>query len=154
MAYTGRTFDNIEELTDYLNGIVLGKSFLASSKVYGLNALTLIINDGGVDRTVTFSDPSEQGLSPKEILDQIYATHANLGSPNVGFRSYGHASPPKVSLAVFTASYTVDKDGTANTILGFSTTVDTVVGASAVVQADIVSITRSDEGNKFYLVHA
>jgi hypothetical protein len=152
MAYVAKTFDNFEELVDYLNDIARGKLLPASSRVYGLDGLTLIINDGVADRTVTFADADGTGLLPKEILAQIAAAHANLGSPNVGFRNYGHAAPPRVALAVLTSGYTVDKDGTANTILGFSTTADKVVGANAVASANIVAVNAHDS-NRVSVLH-
>lgn len=152
MAYVAKTFDNFEELVDYLNDIARGKLLSAASRVYGLDGLTLIINDGGADRTVTFVDADGAGLLPKEILSQIHAAHANLASPNVGFRNYGHAAPPRVALAVVTAGYIVRETGTANELLGFSTAAAKTVGANAVASSDIVS-SGAYESNRFYVLH-
>ena len=154
MAYVAKTFDNLEELTDYLNDVAKGKPLLAGSRVFGLHGLTLIINDGAADRTVTFSDATGYGLLPKEILDQIHATHASLVSPHVGFRNYGHAAPPRVTLSVFTASYAIKNSGTSNVVLGFpvAPAASVTVGANAVVKANIVSVTR-EEGNRISVLH-
>lgn len=150
MAYVPRVFDCMEELADYLNGLVGGKYL--PKLTYGLDGLTLIINDGGVDRTVTFSDPTFEGLLPKQILDQVRATHVALET--VALRNYGHQAPPQQKLMVVTAGHTVVETGTANMLLGFSTTVAVVVGAAAVAQADIVSIMMTSPGSKISLLHA
>jgi len=149
MAFVTRLFDTMEELADYLNGVVGGKYL--DKLVYGLNGLTLIINDGVADRTVTFVDASEAGLRPKEILDQIRATHAALTT--VALRDYGHQSPPRPKLLVVAGGHTVDKDGTANALLGFPTAADAVVGAAAVAKTDIVSILVTSPGSKIALLH-
>lgn len=149
MAFVARLFDNMEELADYLNGLVSGK-YLGKA-TYGLHGLTLIINDGVADRTVTFADAANGGLLPKQILDQIRATHVSLET--VALRNYGHQSPPQSKLAVVTAGHTVDKDGTANALLGFSVSADAVVGAAAVAKANIVSILVTSPGSKIALLH-
>lgn len=138
MAYVIREFDNTLELTDYLNDITKGRSLVVHARVQGLHNLTLIVNDGTADRTTTFADLTGAGLLPKEIMDQIKATHANMA--NVVLRNYAHSIPAEVRVAVVEAGYTVDKDGTANAILGFPTAADVVVGANAVAKANIVSL--------------
>lgn len=149
MAYTAREFDNLQEATDYLNGVVLGKSVHLNKPIYGLHGLTLIINDGAADRTVTFADATGVGLTPKEILNQIQATHANLVS-STSIRNYGHVVPPQGHIALVTATYSVDKDGTANTILGFDTAADSTV--TPIVQADIVAVLPR-EGLRISVIH-
>lgn len=148
MAYTFKLFDNMEELVDYLNDVVSG-SYLPP-RTYGLDGLTLIVDDGTA-RTTTFADATDAGLTPKDILDQIRATHANM--INVAVRDYGHMSPPRPKLVVTKATYVVDKDGTANPLLGFSAVADATVGANAVAKADIISILRTEPGNKISLLH-
>jgi hypothetical protein len=153
MAYTFIQFDNGQELVDYLNGVVVGIALPSAQRVTGLHGLTLIINDGTADRTVTFSDPSGVGLLPKQISDQIHAAHVNLAN-GVTLRNYGHAAPPRVKVAVTTATYIVKNTGTANAILGFSTTAPgSTVGANAVAKADIITVFTKDEGNRFGVVH-
>jgi len=148
MAYVARLFDCMEELADYLNGLVSGKHL--PKLTYGLNGLTLIINDGVGDRTVTFVDATNAGLSAKQILDQVRATHANLAT--VALRNYGHQSPPQSKLTVVTVGHTVKGTGTANALLGFAAS-DVVVGAAAVPQANVVSILWGTNSNKISLLH-
>lgn len=148
MAFVSRTFDNSQELMDYLNDIPL--SVLLEQRVYGLDGLALIINDGTADRTTTFSDASGLGLTARNILEQIRATHASMA--NVGLRNYGHVSPPRSRLGVFLAPYVIKKTGTANPTFGFSATADTTVGANAVAAADIVTLSPV-EGNRYWVVH-
>lgn len=150
MAYVTREFDNVCEMVDYLNDIVLGKTLPANVRVRNLGSKTLIVNDGTADRTATFVDASGEGLLPKEIIDQIKAAHASLA--NVTLRSYCHNVLPSVHIAVVTPTYTVKKTGTANTILGFSTAVDVVVGANAVPKANIVSIVPMNN-QRFSVIH-
>jgi hypothetical protein len=148
MAYTFKLFDNMEELVDYLNDVVSGKYL--PPKTYGLHGLTLIVDDGSA-RTTTFVDATDAGLTPKDILDQIRLAHANM--INVALRDYGHMAPPKPMLVVTKATYVVDKDGTANPMLGFSAAADSVVGVHAVAKANIISILRTEPGNKISLLH-
>lgn len=149
MAYTGRQFDSLPELVDYLNDIVLSKAL--GEKVLGLHGKTFIVNDGGGDRVATFSDPNGAGLTPNQIRDQIYAAHASLQT--VEMRNYRSSVPPTPRVAIVTPTHIVRSIGTANTLLGFSTTTDVTVGANAVAKADIVSIDSDEGGNKFSLVH-
>ena len=138
MAFTQREFDNPVEMADYLNDIVLGSPIVINALVPGLHGLTLIINDGVADRTTTFSDPSGEGLLPKNIMDQIHAAHASMA--NVVLKNYGHSTPARVHIAVVEAGYVVDKDGTANAILGFATAADMTVGANAVASGDVLTV--------------
>jgi len=150
MAYTMREFDSIRELVDYLNDIVLGKALAANVKVYGLHGKTFIINDGTADRTCTFADADNEGLLPKQIIDQIQAAHASLAL--VSLRTYSHQTPPSVHIAVVTATHIVQKEGTANALLGFSTAVDVTVGANAVPKANIVAVPHM-ENQRIAVVH-
>ena len=138
MPFVHREFDNPIELTDYLSNFVISLAFQVNARVQGLHGLTLIINDGVADRTTTFADAGGTGLLPKEIMDQIHATHANMA--NVVLRNYSHNVPGDVRVAVIEDGYVVDKDGTANTIFGFATLADTTVGANAVASGDVLSI--------------
>ena len=150
MAYVTRTFDSATELTDYLNDIVLGKSLRADLKVHGLDAKTFIVHDGTADRTCTFVDASGEGLLPKEIMAQIQLAHASLAL--VTLRSYAHNAPPTVQIAVVTATHAVQKEGTANTILGFGTAADVTVGANAVASSDVLAV-FNNENNRVGVIH-
>jgi hypothetical protein len=139
--YIDKTFNNPEELVDFLNGAVRSKPLKGT--VFGLHGLTVIINDGSADRTTTLSDPTGAGLSPYEIHTQIRATDSSMAA--VRLRSYGQ-SPQNPILVVDEQGFTV-KVGTANTILGFPSTNTTV---AEVVKTDIVHITASISGGPRY----
>jgi len=149
MAYVLRQFDTPREMVDYLNDIVIGKA-ISIGKIYGLDGLTLIINNGS-DRTVTFADATEGGLTLSEVVAQIEATHATLAA-SVRRRAYRPTTPPTVHLAFDTATWVVKGAGTANALLGFPAA-DQTVGAAAVVLSDIATITTDEGGNKFTVVH-
>jgi hypothetical protein len=150
MAYTLKQFDTGQEMMDYMNGVVRGKPL--GMKVYGLHGLTLIVTPVGDARTVTFDDPGNQGLTPLEIVAQIEDENADLVGV-VALRSYRHTTPPSYHLAFTEAGDIVDKDGTANAILGFSDAADSTVGDSAVALADIGTVTSNEAGNKFTVIH-
>ena len=150
MAYTLKQFDTGPELMDYMNGIVRGKSL--GLKVYGLHGLTLLVTPAGSIRTVTFSDVDNQGLTPLEIVAQIEAENADLVGV-VALRSYRHTTPPTYHLMFTQDGDLVDKDGTANAILGFGTAADSTVGASAIALSDIATVTSNEAGNKFTVIH-
>jgi len=137
MAVTGRQFNHIQELLDYLNGVVLSRDL---SQTLDLDGLTLILTGG----TTTFSG---NGLTPNQIVAQINAAVSGAAS----LRNVGTASPPRSKLAFILAGQVIDKDGTANSFLGLSTTADVTVGATAVVKADIISITEFT--NRFTVIH-
>lgn len=143
MAYVGRTFDSLRGLLDYLDDIVVGEKPLPE-RSHGLDGKTLIINNGA-DVTVTFSGDS---LSPIEVVSQINAAVADaatLRSPGYGVtQSY---------LAFDTPTHVIKHTGTANAVLGLSTSNDATVGASAVAPANIVSVTPDGSGNKLTVIH-
>lgn len=140
--YIVKTFNNPDELVDFLNGAVRGKPL--ASTVYGLNGLTVIINDGSADRTTTLSDPTGVGLSPSAILTQIRATDASMAA--VKLRSYGQ-SPQKPLFVVDVQGFIVRGSGTVNTILGFLSSDATV---SEIATTDIIKITASISGGPRY----
>ena len=67
--YNYHTFSSPAVLVDFLNGTNVGRPLPAL--VYGLHGLTLVVNDGSTDYTITLADPTSAGLSPSDILDQI-----------------------------------------------------------------------------------
>ena len=148
MPYKTTIVDNAQELDDTLNGAVISTKHL-KGRTFGLNGLTLIVQDGTSDRTVTFVDANNAGLTPKQIITAIHAV-TNLVSPNVVLRNYGHNTPARNQIAIVTQTYIVRQGGTANTILGFSTSADKTVTEK--VQANLVSVFKSDEGNRFNIV--
>jgi hypothetical protein len=150
MAFILRQFDTPKEAVDYLNDVVQGKPL--GVKVAGLHNKTLILTPVGTVRTVTFADASGEGLSPTEIVAQIEATNGELVG-TVALRSYRPTVPPTYRLTFHSDGDLVDKDGTANAILGFDTAADATVGANAVAIADIVTFSADEGGNKFTVVH-
>lgn len=150
MAFVLKQFDTAQEMVDYLNNVVRGKP--TSAKILGLHGLTLKINPNGTLRTVTFADPTGEGLTPPQIIAQIEAVNADM----IGiaqFRNYRPTTPTMYRLTFHSAGDIVDKTGTANAIFGFSAANDTTVGANAVALADIAIITTDEGGNKFTVVH-
>lgn len=144
MAIVFKQFNSAQELVDYLNDIVLTKSL--PMKVMGLNGLTLILTSG----TTTFADVSGEGLTLVEVVAQINAVVAGAAV----LRNYGHMqSPPQSQVAIIKAAEVLDKDGTANALLGLPTAADRTVGANAVVKADIVQITSDANGSRFSVFH-
>ena len=150
MAYILKQFDTAQEMMDYMNGVVQGKTI--GARVYGLDGLTLIVTPGGDARTITFEDTDGAGLTPTEIIAQIEAENADLVGV-VAIRNYRHATPPSYRLTFTQDGDVVDKDGTANEILGFDTVADSTVGASAIALADIATVTSNEAGNKFTVIH-
>ena len=144
--YIDRTFNNPTELVDFLNGAISSKPLTGAAyrSLFGLDGLTLIIYDGSSDITITFSDPTNAGLSPADILAQIRATNNALSV--VKLRSYGE-SPQRPILVVDTEGFIVRGAGTANTILGFSGSDATVV---EITTTDIIKITASISGGPRY----
>lgn len=142
MAYTHRTFDNGQELVDYLHGVIFSGHL--EPKIYGLDGLELDLDDGA-SKTVTFADVSGQGLTIPEIVAQINA--AVTGA--VTARSFGHQAPPKYQLAFILASLEVLGTGSANTLLKITAG---TVGAGAVAKTDIVALLPV-ESNRLFLIH-
>jgi len=141
--YTYHTFSSPAELIDFLNGAIVGLPL--PSLVFGLHGLTLVVNDGLADRTVTFSDPSGFGLSPFVILTQVQVVHANLA--NVKLRSYG-LSPQNWQLVLDAQGYAV-KAGTANVVLGWPAGATTV---NQISSTDIIHVTTSIASGPKYAV--
>jgi hypothetical protein len=152
---TVKQFNLAQEVADYLNDIVLTKAL--TTKTYGLHGLTLLINDTVNDYTVTFDDPTDQGLNPAEIVHQINT--AEIPGPLyltgcATIRNYGHMTAPLQVYVVFAKeNYVIDQHGTANAALGLSTTADLTVGANAVAKADIVAITSDAAGVRYTILH-
>lgn len=115
----GRTKD---ELLIQLNGGVQGNKNLAGL-VYGLHGLTLITTTPNF--TVTFSDASNAGLTIQQICTAINA----VTTPKIAFPLFSNTSDPTrqsfLTLIDGSGGIVVSKDGTANTILGFSTSAAT-----------------------------
>jgi hypothetical protein len=141
VAISGRQFSHLQELLDYLNGIVLSNALKAT---LNLHSLTLII-DNGKGHTITFAGNS---LPPNQVADQINAVVEGA----VVLRTYGHHTPPQPHLAFIQNSLRIKTTGTANARLGLPTAGDDlVVGTTAVTKEKIISITETP--NRFTVVH-
>lgn len=139
MPFVAHTFDSELELVDYLNDIIVGKP--VGMGPFNLDGLTLTI----AGNLVTFSGTE---LRWPQIVAQINA----VSSGSASLRNYGHQSPPSCRLAFVTATELLAASGTAKAILGLPAAA-TTVGANAVAKADIVSILKDGEGNRFTVIH-
>lgn len=110
------------ELTDFLNGSLFSRDLKLGAD---LDDKTLIINVGGGPITIAFTPVKDRNWTTDEIVNAIIAEDISLATvpskliyntPLLGFNK----------LRLQSASLTIDKDGTANSDLGFSITDDTV----------------------------
>lgn len=138
MAFIGQQFMHLQELLDYLNGIVLSRDL---QPTLDLNGLTLILDAS----TVTFVG---NGLTPNQVVAQINAVVAGAAT----LRNYGQASPPRSMLALIKAAMVVQTSGTANALLGLPTSgAAPTVGANAVAKVDVLSVTEF--ANRYSVIH-
>lgn len=122
MTYKTQGFSDTNQMDFFLNGGVAGgvdvrKALGKIGKdlgmgLFGLNGLTLIINGS----TVTFVDAADKGLSLETIRALIAA---GVAGTTVTW------ADGKLQVAHAT-SVTVNKDGTANKVFGFSKAVDSL----------------------------
>lgn len=137
--YVARQFQTPGELLDYLNDAVVSKPL---DGPLNLDSLTLILDS----TTVTFSGTA---LTPNQIVAQINAAVAGAAE----LRNYGRTPPFGVQLAIVKPAVVVQNTGTANALLGFSTTAAHTVGANAVAKANIVDIEIDVQGRVFHVIH-
>lgn len=140
--YVYKTFNNPDEMVDFLNGAIVSSPLAA--RTYGLHGLTLIINNGVGDKTTTFADASGAGLTPTEILAQIRAVDATMAA--VMLRMYGHM-PQKPVLVINSDGYVLKSGGTANAVLGLPEAETTVTPTDS---TKIVHVTASVSGGPRY----
>lgn len=138
-------------LEDKLNGTVVSGAFASSGVAVG--GKTVIFSDPA--ETVTFSGSAGALLTPAQIVSELEAGITGL---SVGLREQGSVQQtnPKVtkqvSLALsIDAGFTLDKDGTANALLGLSTTADTT-SAGAVDSTRIKGFTPSASLGTYALI--
>lgn len=111
-------FDVLKDMEVFLQGGITGGRRVVdgSGRIQGLHGLTLIFLAPAC--TVTFSDPTGEGLKLSDIQDQISAVSAVI-----------QASWRDQFLTLMrtpaTANVSLDKDGTANAVFGFSSNKDT-----------------------------
>lgn len=149
MSYTVKEFNSREALQDYLNGACLGLPL--DSIVNGLHGLTFAVTPQGASKvTVTFSDSSGAGLTPRQILDQIVTASTNALAGKVVLRNYGYTNSRNPQLAVIEIGAVVDKAGTANTLLGFATAADTTI--AEIETTDIQGSILFNSASSLYVV--
>lgn len=133
-----------KSIADRLNGaIAIGPISSAGAAV---GAKTVIFSDPA--QTVTFSGSAGDNLKISEIVDELKA----VTGLQIEVREQGspQSSNPQVKKQIvlvlwLSAGYTIDKDGTANPLLGINTVADTV-SDGAIAAAKIKGFTPAAQG--------
>ncbi len=155
MPYTVIIADSRQTLEDRLNNtLVLGP--LEENLPVG--ALTLIFANPA--RTVTFSGSAGDILSLADIAAEIKAAHADFNPFTIKPRNWP-GGDPRMSDATkkrhfiiqADAGFTIDKDGTANTLLALPTAADLVIPA-AVTATKIVDLSQGASPGHYILIIA
>lgn len=143
--YANRGFQSPGEFEDYLNGVIYSaKAFSGPfTGANSLDGLTLKLNDGG-DKTVTFAGTS---LTLNQVVDQINAVSTGAAA----IRNYGRNPPAGSNLAFVVASLVVKETGTANAILGLSTTAAATV--TPITKSKIVAVEQDHVARIFWVLH-
>jgi hypothetical protein len=120
-------------LQEYLNGALLGNKNL--DKGGDVDGLTLIFEvDGGGDTTVTFTPVKSRPWTLEEIVAKINVAVADLAFIRQATIP-GRPRDRRLKLEKALTSLVVKSTGTANAVLGYSTTANTT--AVYLVPADI-----------------
>lgn len=123
-SWNSRSFIGFEHVLDYLNGSVFGSANLADGA--DVDGLTLIINNGTSDVTVTFAPAKGRNWTAAEIADQINNTAGLAGVASIANKTRAMGQSLDLRLRIMgDPNHTVKSTGTANSVLGFSTTSDT-----------------------------
>ncbi len=137
-------------LTRYLNG---AKETPAQFSSLPIGAKTLIFSAPAA--TVTFSGAANAVLDIADIVAEINATVGLTGIAS--FEQHQQYPQPSVRVAFGgvvlrrTAGFTIASTGTANELLGFSTTADTV-SAGDVTAANIIAFTDASTDGHYALI--
>lgn len=118
-------FNTVEQLVNFLNGVVIGGQNLVQGAA--VDGLTLVVDIGGGDVTVTFTPAKSRPWTAQEIAAKINASIAGIA--RVYSRNYDNpylAGGDQRILLERDGALTVKTTGTANALLGFSTTSNTV----------------------------
>jgi len=156
--WSSRRFQTERELVDFLNGAVLGTVNLHPSGA-NVDGLTLIVNAGGVDRTVTFAPALGRNWTADEILAQILATAgmAGVASLHVPER-YDTSHPPGRGtkhryLRLFSdPAIIVRNTGTGNAALGFNVAPAADQTQALIALANVVRIESSHDPTERWVV--
>lgn len=150
-AWSRKTFASLRELVAYLNGALLGAVNLYPNGA-DLDGLTIIINDGVADRTVTFTAKGSN-WSAAEIVAQI-AADPNLADDVATIKTtmanYVGAVAEQYLQIVGDPAHIVRSTGTANTALGFSAVSDTTQVITA--NTDVIEIAPVSDPNGRWVV--
>jgi len=150
-----KRFHGMQQLEDYLNGVVYGTKDLSAG--VAINGLTFIVDAGAGAVTVTFdhAPPDLVPWTPAEIVTFINTAVgvdvATLTSLSDGTAQTGAVNASSRFLKIFVnAAFVIDKDGTANSLLGFNTGADT--SRVEVVKTSVVDIIRSSIEQDTYIL--
>ncbi len=151
MAYKTHGFSDTNQMDFFLNGGVVGgvdvlkilrKGAAAGGlRLFGLDGLTIILTGG----TATFSDANDEGLTLVAIKAVIDAVTGNVVAE---WRN------GKLLLSDPGGVTTVDKDGTANSVFGFSKDSDSVgtpVNPPDGAAPRIITIEAGPHADAFYV---
>lgn len=122
-------FRNDRDLCDTLNGAIT--SVKNGDEGFPVDTLTLIINAGGGDQTVTFAPAKGRYWTLEEIIAAINAAHVSLAGVARIARGLTAGEPTGTPAYLRLVkdngtTVTVKSTGTANTLFGFSAVADTV----------------------------
>lgn len=139
--WSARLFSSRYAMIDFLNGALMGSVNIHSGAL--VDGLTFIVDTGSGNITVTFEPAKSRAWTAEEICTEINGADASL----TGVASPHSIQEPRPQLEqerrlqlVRDGSLTVRSTGTANEVLGFSDTADTV--SVPVADTDIHNITR------------
>lgn len=112
---------NRDEVSDLING---ARTTKAHNKPLPLGGLTLIFSNPA--RTVTFGVTGET-FTAQQVAAEIHDAHSDFDTFNITSPAVPNGQAGMARTRIQNDSgFTIDKDGTANALLGFSTTEDTV----------------------------
>lgn len=157
MSYRVIVADGPKNIEDQLNGVL---SFGPLPDRIAIGAKTLVFTSPSA--TCTFSGSSGAVLTLSEIIDEILAT-TGLEVLTLGLR-YNPVEPiyrdgdqrirrtARLTIAL-DGGFTIDKDGTANALLGIPTAADTVA-AGAVATTDIMGFSQGTTPGQYLIIVA
>ena len=151
MALRAIELQTADEIQLFLVGGVAGGKSLSNQtgRIQNLHGKTLIIGSS----TITFDESAGSagqggGLTVKEICQQISAVVTTMTPGLIGGRLSIRETTPS-------SGVTVDKDGTANPLLGFSSSKDSVgivINAPGVGAPEFVGITTKFAADGYLLI--
>jgi hypothetical protein len=140
-------FYSYRDMQDFLNGSLLSPGVIPSAGAF-VDGLTLIINPGAGDQTVSFTPAKNRAWTIHEIVAKIAAAHATLAAvPSAFFvgRDNPTAGDPgraRLRLSGTGSGIVIRGNGTANDVFGWPEGVspaDDTVG-TAIVNTAVHSI--------------